>query len=182
MCKQYQLSPAKTCHQFLNCLDTRFFSGVLCLLIKWNFFIKCYWMCHSLYVLHVYQNHQVSLMLKFKNCVLPSVCEIFYLSSFTVCYILITNLSRMSDNCLILPIGDIFLTFLIQKSFIEYTSVIRKWQFMDVFFVIDRRLLEDESYDFFYRIYTGFDPISATCRSIKATSLYIYLCFHFPCN
>lgn len=109
----------------------------------------------------------------------PSVCEIFYLSSFTVCYILITNLSRMSDNCLILPICDIFLTFLIQKSFIEYTSVIRKWQFMDVFFVIDRCLLEDESYDFFYCIYTGFDPISATCRSIKATSLYIYYVFIF---
>lgn len=42
------------------------FSGVLCLLLKWDFVIKCYWMCHSLYVVHVYQHHQVSLMLKFK--------------------------------------------------------------------------------------------------------------------
>lgn len=34
---------------------------------------------------------------------------------------------------------------------------------MDVFFVIDRRLLEDEFYDFFYRIYIGFDSILVIC-------------------
>lgn len=50
---------------------------------------------------------------------------------------------------------------------------------MDVFFVIDRRLLEAESNDIFYCIYTGFDPILATCLSIKATSLYIYYVFIF---
>lgn len=108
----------------------------------------------------------------------PSVCEIFYLSSFTVCYILITNLSRMSDNCLILPIGDIFLTFLIQKSFIEYTSVIRKWQFMDVFFVIDRRLLEDESYDFFTAYTLGLIQFQPHVGALKLL-LCIYTMFSF---
>lgn len=108
----------------------------------------------------------------------PSVCEIFYLSSFTVCYILITNLSRMSDNCLILPIGDIFLTFLIQKSFIEYTSVIRKWQFMDVFFVIDRRLLEDESYDFFTAYTLGLIQFKPHVGALKLL-LCIYTMFSF---
>lgn len=108
----------------------------------------------------------------------PSVCEIFYLSSFTVCYILMTNLSRMSDNCLILPIGDIFLTFLIQKSFIEYTSVIRKWQFMDVFFVIDRRLLEDESYDFFTAYTLGLIQFQPHVGALKLL-LCIYTMFSF---
>lgn len=108
----------------------------------------------------------------------PSVCEIFYLSSFTVCYILITNLSRMSDNCLILPIGDIFLTFLIQKSFIEYTSVIRKWQFMDVFFVIDRRLLEAESYDFFTAYTLGLIQFQPHVGALKLL-LCIYTMFSF---
>lgn len=108
----------------------------------------------------------------------PSVCEIFYLSSFTVCYILITNLSRMSDNCLILPIGDIFLTFLIQKSFIEYTSVIRKWQFMDVFFVIDRCLLEAESYDFFTAYTLGLIQFQPHVGALKLL-LCIYTMFSF---
>lgn len=108
----------------------------------------------------------------------PSVCEIFYLSSFTVCYILITNLSRMSDNCLILPIGDIFFTFLIQKSFIEYTSVIRKWQFMDVFFVIDRRLLEAESYDFFTAYTLGLIRFQPHVGALKLL-LCIYTMFSF---
>lgn len=108
----------------------------------------------------------------------PSVCEIFYLSSFTVCYILMTNLSRMSDNCLILPIGDIFFTFLIQKSFIEYTSVIRKWQFMDVFFVIDRRLLEDESYDFFTAYTLGLIQFKPHVGALKLL-LCIYTMFSF---
>lgn len=104
----------------------------------------------------------------------PSVCEIFYLSSFTVCYILITNLSRMSDNCLILPIGDIFFTFLIQKSFIEYTSVIRKWQFMDVFFVIDRRL----SYDLFTAYTLGLIQFQPHVGALKLL-LCIYTMFSF---
>lgn len=108
----------------------------------------------------------------------PSVCEIFYLSSFTVCYILMTNMSRMSYNCLILPIGDIFLTFLIQKSFIEYTSVIRKWQFMDVFFVIDRRLLEAESYDFFTAYTLGLIQFQPHVGALKLL-LCIYTMFSF---
>lgn len=108
----------------------------------------------------------------------PSVCEIFYLSSFTVCFILMTNLSRMSYNCLILPIGDIFLTFLIQKSFIEYTSVIRKWQFMDVFFVIDRRLLEAESYDFFTAYTLGLIQFQPHVGALKLL-LCIYTMFSF---
>lgn len=50
---------------------------------------------------------------------------------------------------------------------------------MDVFFVIDRRLLEGEFYDFFYRIYIGFDLILVICRSIKVIFLYIYYVFIF---
>lgn len=50
---------------------------------------------------------------------------------------------------------------------------------MDVFFVIDRRLLEDEFYDFFYCIYIGFDLILVICLSIKVIFLYIYYVFIF---
>lgn len=50
---------------------------------------------------------------------------------------------------------------------------------MDVFFVIDRCLLEDEFYDFFYCIYIGFDLILVICRSIKVIFLYIYYVFIF---